>query len=73
MKANMSRMGKQMADGDPAAANAQPSPFASLMDQGGGGGGGGAKMNRQGRLGERGVWGTVEGTVGGGRAGWGVW
>lgn len=47
MRANMSKMGKQMADGDPAAAS-EASPFASLMDQGaGGGGGGGARMNRQ--------------------------
>lgn len=51
MRANMSKMGKQMADGDPAAANNQPSPFASLMDQGAGGGAGGATMNRQARLG----------------------
>lgn len=30
MQSNMSRMGKQMADGDPNAASGEPSPFQGL-------------------------------------------
>lgn len=47
MQANMSRMGKQMADGDPNAAAGEPSPFAGLAGGSATAPGAAPSMNRQ--------------------------